>query len=165
MSLLDQRLGSALKTRLRLRSAVKGANSVYGGSEKRKEAHSQGVLFSEDEPCILEDYELIFSKCGWKNVVLCKDAEEALRRIEKCHPALIVTDMNKPGMSGYELAKALKAKSSTQRIPILLVSAVGLMGRENEDCGNLFCGVLLKPFYLEGILRSAEMAIVGKYTG
>ena len=132
---------------------------------KRDMAHTQQVLFSEDQPIILHFYKEVFLRLGWGNLVLCKDAEDALRCIAKCNPALVVTDMNKPRMSGYELAIILKAKPATQQIPILLASAVGLGGRDDEDCRRLFCGVIYKPFSSEEIVSLVEVAIIGKYTG
>lgn len=47
---------------------------------------------------------------------------EALQVIERLHPDLIVTDMQMPHMSGSELITALKGKSETAAIPIIVVT-------------------------------------------
>ncbi len=129
-------------------------------SKRKKTARSSGLVFSDDDSDILKLYGLIFLHAGWKNVFLSSDAEETLQLVEEIRPALVVTDMRKPRMSGAELSGALKGKPSTSGIPVLLVSALVVTG-ENE---GLFCGVLSKPVEDEDLLRAVEMAIVGKYT-
>ena len=47
---------------------------------------------------------------------------EALQVLERVRPDLIVTDMQMPHMSGSELITALKGKSETSAIPIIVVT-------------------------------------------
>jgi CheY-like chemotaxis protein len=129
-------------------------------SKRKRKARSTGLVFSEDEPAILKSYGVLFSNAGWREIFLCETAEETLKIVKRVRPALVVTDMNKPRMSGRELAKALKDKPSTGGIPILLVSASPI--RQDEDA-SLFCGVLEKPCRIDDLLRVVELAIVGKY--
>ena len=47
---------------------------------------------------------------------------EALEVLMRVQPALVVTDMQMPRMSGSELITALKSKPETASIPIIIVS-------------------------------------------
>ncbi|MFH1277278.1 MAG: response regulator [Candidatus Eisenbacteria bacterium] len=58
-------------------------------------------------------YELIHSPSG----------EEALARIEKVRPDLVLLDIMMPGMDGIEVTKRVRANPETSHIPIILLTA------------------------------------------
>ena len=55
-------------------------------------------------------------------VEIATNGVEALQVMERVRPDLIVTDMQMPHMSGSELITALKGKSETSAIPIIVVT-------------------------------------------
>jgi len=50
------------------------------------------------------------------------DGEEAVEVLKRCHPDLVITDMQMPKMSGSELITQLKSHSATSQIPIVIVA-------------------------------------------
>jgi CheY-like chemotaxis protein len=56
---------------------------------------------------------------------------EAWNVLEKRPISAIVTDLNMPGMDGFELIERVRATPATARIPIIVVSADG--GLPNQD--------------------------------
>jgi CheY-like chemotaxis protein len=58
------------------------------------------------------------------------NGHEALAALKQISPALIVTDMLMPGMSGGELITALKSQLSTASIPVVVVA-----GRQSDPAG------------------------------
>jgi signal transduction histidine kinase len=52
--------------------------------------------------------------------------EEALKKILKTDYALIILDVQMPGMDGYEVAETIKGYSRTKNTPILFLSAVNI---------------------------------------
>ncbi|MBF0188210.1 MAG: diguanylate cyclase [Magnetococcales bacterium] len=58
------------------------------------------------------------------HIVVAKDGEQALRRLEKRPlPDLVLLDVMMPGMDGYEVCRAIKANVVTQAIPVIFVTA------------------------------------------
>ncbi len=51
------------------------------------------------------------------------DGPQALDRVQRFHPDLILLDINMPGMDGFEVIQALKADASTSLIPVIVFSA------------------------------------------
>ena len=49
----------------------------------------------------------------------------ALEVLKDCRPAMIVLDIQLPGIDGWELTRRLKANFATRTIPILLMTAFG----------------------------------------
>ena len=53
------------------------------------------------------------------------DAVSALEVLKNCRPAMMVLDIQLPGMDGWELTRRLKANFATRDIPIIIVTAFG----------------------------------------
>lgn len=53
------------------------------------------------------------------------DAVSTFEVLKNCRPAMIVIDIQLPGMDGWELTRRLKRNFATQAIPILVVTAFG----------------------------------------
>jgi PAS domain S-box-containing protein len=85
--------------------------------------------------------------CGCR-VVAVGSGEEGLRFARGSPPDLIVLDLMMPGMTGWEVLKALKAHRALRGVPVVVVSVVG---RENR--GTLLGAVDLldKPVSREAL--------------
>lgn len=53
------------------------------------------------------------------------DAISTFETLKGCHPAMIVLDIQLPGMDGWELTRRLKANFATRQIPIIVMTAFG----------------------------------------
>ena len=60
------------------------------------------------------------------------DAIAALEVLKTCSPALIVTDIQLPGMDGWELTRRLKSNFATRHIPVIAVTAYGVEGDREQ---------------------------------
>lgn len=58
-------------------------------------------------------------------VIEAKDGEEALRLAPAEQPNLIICDVMMPGLTGYDVAEALKGDPRTAEIPFIFLSALG----------------------------------------
>jgi len=82
------------------------------------------IFVVEDEEEIQELVRYNLAKEGF--VVSCVDSgEEALRKIPRERPDLIVLDLMLPGVDGLEVCRSLKGDSSTRDIPIVILTAKG----------------------------------------
>lgn len=84
---------------------------------------------------------------------------EALQILERTHPALIVTDMQMPKMSGSELITALKKNPKTATIPIIIVAGRAIGFDEQETRANF---AIYKDIDIQGQLEKALDAVMGK---
>ena len=89
--------------------------------------------------------------------------DEAEVKLKEAAPDLIVLDWMLPGMSGIELCRRLRARSETERLPIIMLTA---RGEESERIRGLATGAddyIVKPFSVpellarvKGLLRRAS---------
>jgi CheY-like chemotaxis protein len=80
------------------------------------------VLVVEDNPVNLELVEAVLEREGYE-VVSAVSAEEALNRLDRLRPHLVLLDIQLPGLDGLGLTRLLKANPATVEIPIVALSA------------------------------------------
>ncbi|MBJ7599699.1 MAG: response regulator [Candidatus Nephthysia bennettiae] len=80
------------------------------------------VLVVEDNPVNLELVEAVLEREGYE-VVSAVSAEEALKRLDRLRPDLVLLDIQLPGLDGLGLTRLLKANPVTVEIPIVALSA------------------------------------------
>lgn len=83
---------------------------------------SATILIVDDEPRNVRLLEASLHPEGYLTRT-ASSGEEALYSIEKQAPDLILLDIMMPGMTGYQVAGALKANAATANIPIIMVTA------------------------------------------
>lgn len=85
---------------------------------------TQTVLIVDDEPFITSIMKRKLEERGL-NVVVASDGEEALEAATRIVPALVVTDLQMPHISGLELAVALRKLPATSTIPLIMLTGRG----------------------------------------
>jgi two-component system, cell cycle response regulator DivK len=100
---------------------------------------------------VVDDYEanltlvrLILTQGGYQ-VSTAIDAEHALDVLQSLRPALILMDIQLPGMDGLELTRRLKADPATESLLIIAFSAYALKGDEERFRAAGCDGYIPKP--------------------
>ena len=114
---------------------------------------------------IIEDNE--------KNRKLCRDvlrvkgyktiesetAEEGLRLAAEQSPALILMDIQLPGMDGITAMKQLKADPNTKSIPIIAITASAMTHNRTTMLAEGFDGYQTKPISLKDFLGEIDRVL------
>ena len=75
------------------------------------------VLIAEDEPLAAEALaDWVKATPGLKLVAVCEDGEDALAEIRRLKPALVLTDIQMPGLTGLQVVQALQGDAHQPRI-------------------------------------------------
>ncbi len=144
-------------------AGLTGGDSVTGLSadaEGPRLGHGGGrrVLVVEDEANISEAIRFILRRDGW-TVAIEDSGAEALARIIAAPPDLVILDVMLPGLSGFEILRALRAQPSTQTLPVILLTARGgAAARElARDAGaSMF---MAKPFANADLLAAVRQLV------
>lgn len=81
------------------------------------------ILVVDDEQDICEIFQYNLETEGYE-VVTASSAEEALR-LPLDEYSLIILDVMMDGMSGFQMARMLKERDATCRIPVIFITALG----------------------------------------
>jgi len=105
----------------------------------------QSIVVIEDDRSVAEMVRAELARHGF-SVKHMSDAESGLAQIRKSLPHMVITDLNLPGISGFEVCKAIRRDESLRHLPILILSGRG----DETDCVlGLECGAddyVIKPF-------------------
>ena len=120
------------------------------------------ILLVDDKPENLLALEAILEPLG-QRLVRAESGTEALRAILRESFAVILLDVQMPGMNGFEVAQTIKAREKSRFIPIVFLSAIS---KEDE---YVFRGYemgavdyVFKPFNPD-VLRSKVSVFVDLY--
>ena len=81
------------------------------------------VMVVDDDAETREIGEMLLSRAGY-TCALASSGEEAVSLLEQATPALIVLDLNMPGMDGWSVAALVRKHERTARIPILVLTGL-----------------------------------------
>jgi len=86
-------------------------------------------------------------------------AEEGLELARDQSPALILMDIQLPGMDGITAMKQLKAESKTQNIPIIAITASTMTNNRTAMLAEGFDGYQTKPIGLKDFLSEVQRVL------
>jgi len=115
----------------------------------------QTILIVEDSISELELMTHYLLESGYQ-IIKSTNAKTALDLVSSSHPDLIITDVVMPGMSGYELCRALKKNPLTKKVPVLICSS------KNQEIDRLWGmkqgadAYLTKPYTRDQLLQAIE---------
>lgn len=91
------------------------------------------ILLVEDDKSLREIYGVRLLAEGY-DVVSAADGEVALAMAIKERPALIITDVMMPKISGFDMLDILRSTTETKDIKVIVMTALG--SEENKDRGE-----------------------------
>jgi len=86
-------------------------------------------------------------------------AEEGLKLVEEKAPALILMDIQLPGMDGITAMKQLKADVRTTSIPIIAITASAMTNNRTAMLAEGFDGYQTKPISLKDFFNEVDRVL------
>jgi two-component system cell cycle response regulator DivK len=109
------------------------------------------VLIVEDNPLNMKLARDVLAFNGYQ-VAEAMTAEEGIVIACKREPALILMDIQLPGMSGIDALGHLRADATTRRIPVIAVTASAMMQDRQKILAACFDAYQSKPIDVKGFL-------------
>jgi two-component system, cell cycle response regulator DivK len=95
---------------------------------------------------------------GYKTIE-SETAEEGLKLALEKSPALILMDIQLPGMDGITALKRLKADATTKSIPVIAVTASAMTYKRQTMLAEGFDGYQTKPINLKDFFGEVERVL------
>ena len=95
-------------------------------------------------------------KASGYRVAEAETAEDGLRMAVQQQPALILMDIQLPGMSGIEALRQLRADPATRAIPVIAVTASAMTQDRHQIMAAGFDGYQSKPISVKGFLQAVR---------
>lgn len=114
------------------------------------------VIF-EDDAFLLDAYRLtLASNHDWEFVIF-ENGEQAVDKVKKEQPDLIILDLLMPGTPGLDVLKALKSNIATKPIPIIVASN---LNRETVIAEALAMGA--NDYFIKSDITIAQLLKKGR---
>ena len=113
------------------------------------------ILVVDDKPEVVELVTATLEGEGYQ-IICAFDGEEALEKINKERPDLVLLDVRMPKMTGLEVLAKAKKDPQTRDIPIIMLTA---KGQEIDKDKGIRLGAeeyIIKPFSPSSLLRKIE---------
>jgi len=125
---------------------------------KAMENEKSLIILVDDNPANLRIGKNVLSEKYY--VATAPSAEKLFTLLETNYPAMILLDIDMPGMNGYETIKILKSKKETQSIPVIFVTAKAESDNELEGLSLGAIDYITKPFQPTLLLKRIEMHLL-----
>ena len=89
-------------------------------------------------------------------VLEANNATQALEKIEKGHPDVILMDISMPEIDGYTLTTQIKAIPGFQNVPIIAVTANVMRGDRERTLEAGCDGYIQKPIDIDTLTQQIE---------
>jgi CheY-like chemotaxis protein len=119
----------------------------------------RSVLYVEDNPANLELVEQLIARRPDLRLMGAADGNLGIEFARLYQPAVILMDINLPGISGIEALKLLRADPSTAHIPVIALSANAVRRDIDKALEAGFFSYLTKPIKVALFMDALDLAL------
>jgi two-component system cell cycle response regulator DivK len=116
------------------------------------------ILIVEDNPTNMRLATYVLESAG-HTVLTASDAEAGLMLAREALPALILMDIQLPGMDGLVATAHLKADPATRAIPVIALTALAMKGDEERIRAAGCDGYIAKPMSYKDLLSTVAINV------
>jgi DNA-binding response OmpR family regulator len=119
------------------------------------------ILIADDEPNILITLEYLMKREGYA-VSVARNGLEALDKLRRERPTLVLLDVMMPSKTGFEVCQEVRADDELKDTLILILTA---KGRDTDVAKGLALGAndyITKPFSTKELARKVRELLAAK---
>jgi DNA-binding response OmpR family regulator len=125
------------------------------------QAWPRTIAVVEDDRRSLDELHQLLGSAGYR-VVSTNDARAAVDLVRDERPALLLCNVNMPGMDGYAVLKAIQADPATASCPVVFLSPNQEFSERIRAFRHGVIDYLTRPLTPEVLLRKVEKALEGR---
>jgi two-component system cell cycle response regulator DivK len=132
--------------------------------EKESVADGITILVVEDNPDNMYVLDHLLTRKGY-TVQQAIRGEDALALIRQRAPALVLMDMQMPGMDGYTVVRELRRQPELASLPVIAVTANSMPGDREQTLAAGCTDYVAKPINPRELLQLVEYYLGGESRG
>ena len=119
------------------------------------DARHELVLAVDDSKIVRVKTSRVLAPQGYQ-VVLAESAEEAIEKFAAQAPHVLITDVEMPGMDGFELTRHVRATPALAHVPVIMITSSDDRQEAAQAAG--VSTLLGKPYSEEALIACIETA-------
>jgi PAS domain S-box-containing protein len=133
--------------------------SLVAKAQIQRDAPLRTLLYVEDNPANLKLIEQLIARRPDIRLLSARDGNTGIQLARANQPALILMDINLPGISGIEALKILRDDPATMQIPVIALSANAMPRDIEKGLQAGFFRYLTKPIKIPEFMDTLEVAL------
>jgi CheY-like chemotaxis protein len=117
------------------------------------------VLYVEDNRANVQLVEQLIARRPDMRLLSAEDGARGIALARTHHPAVILMDINLPGISGIQALKILRNDPQTAHIPVLAISANAMAHDIRKGLEAGFFRYLTKPIKVDEFMHALDAAL------
>ena len=113
------------------------------------------VLVADDSKIVRVKISRLLAGQGYR-VALAESGEQALALLAAERPHLLITDVEMPGIDGFELTRQVRANPATAALPVVMITSSDDKQDQAREAG--VTQLLGKPYSEEALIGAIEQA-------
>ena len=125
------------------------------------EGPAHKIVYVEDNPSNVAFMQALLGSFERVELLTAPTAEIGIEIVREHQPAVVIMDINLPGMSGFEALRQLREWSETRDIPVIALSAAAMPRdtKRGEQAG--FVRYLTKPVKVDELTSLLDTLLLG----
>jgi signal transduction histidine kinase/CheY-like chemotaxis protein len=157
--------GKGFKFWVELRTHTAGVPSVpslraHRGTDTLAGSGDRVILYVEDNPANVSFMKDLLESFDNIELLTVPTAEMGVEIARTRQPALVIMDINLPGMSGVEALAVLRAQPETEKIPVIALTAAASPRDRERGVQAGFYRYLTKPVKVDELISALESLLV-----
>ena len=113
------------------------------------------MLVADDSKIVRVKISRLLAGQGYR-VALAESGEQALALLAAERPHLLITDVEMPGIDGFELTRQVRANPATAALPVVMITSSDDKQDQAREAG--VTQLLGKPYSEEALIGAIEQA-------
>jgi PAS domain S-box-containing protein len=131
-------------------------------SSRRDPLRKAAVLIIDDDPDFIDVMKDILEDDGFEVSTASTGADAFPMLFSTKRFDIVLLDVAMPGMTGYEVCRALKSFETTKEIPVVMLTAAGQSEQISAGFEAGAAGYLVKPFDLSDFRKTLNRVLGGQ---
>jgi CheY-like chemotaxis protein len=139
------------------RQAAAAAAATTPAPRASKSADQTLVLVADDSKVVRIKTGRLLAQHQYQ-VAYAVDGLDAVQQLQSGRPDLVITDVEMPGMDGFELTRHIRSHAQTAQLPVIMITAADDRHREQAEQAGV--SVLLgKPYAEDALIAHIRLAM------
>lgn len=117
------------------------------------------IMIADDSASVRMMVMFTLGDVGFE-IVEADNGNDALKKMERTHVDILITDVNMPGLDGISLVRKVREIQSYKSLPILMLTTETDPGKKMEGQRAGATGWIVKPFNPEELISAVKRVMV-----
>ena len=114
------------------------------------------VLYIEDNPASVQLMETVLSRHGGYELITAHTGSLGLEMAELHRPAIVLTDINLPGIDGFEVLRRIRASTWGTDVSVIALTADAMESAAYRGLEAGFSAYITKPIEVEKLFETLD---------